>query len=77
MSYTRGGNNDQIVILANSANTLMQQYNTQTITLQAYKDSVNTQILPTYNSLDKRTISDDNSMHTVSLAIRMLGLIEE
>ena len=63
--------------LASTANTLLQQYKNKTITLQQLKDSVNTQVIAAFTGISANVTKDftvnDEDMHTISVAIRMIG----
>ena len=63
--------------LASTANTLLQQYKNKTITLQQLKDSVNTQVIAAFTGISANAAKDftvnDEDMHTISVAIRMIG----
>jgi hypothetical protein len=74
MSYTHNPS-DPMVILAGTANTLLQQYQTEAITLEQFKDAMNTQVVPLVSTLDKSS-HNDNAMHTISYAVAMLGAVE-
>ena len=71
--------NDPVVILGNTANTLVQQYETGTITLQQLKDLVNIQIVPTYNNFNQNNFDDtnDEAKHDLDVAMRLLNSPEE
>jgi hypothetical protein len=71
MTYTHNPN-DPMVLLANKANTLLQQYNSNTISLQEFKDSMNTQVIPSVTGLNTSSHNDD-AMHTISYAVAMVG----
>jgi hypothetical protein len=74
MTYSHNPS-DPMVVLASTANTLLQQYNSQTITLQQFKDSMNTQVIPQVSGLDKSSHNDD-AMHTITYAVAMVGSVE-
>lgn len=63
--------------LASTANTLLQQYKNKTITLQQLKDSVNTQVIAAFTGISDNASKDTTvngvDMHTISVAIRMIG----
>ena len=63
--------------LASTANTLLQNYKNKTITLQQLKDSVNTSIIATFNTIEANAKKDitvnDADIHNISKAIRMIG----
>jgi len=67
--------NDPVVVLGNTANVLLQQYKSGTITLQQLKDFVNIQIAPTYNSFNQNSFNDSNdeSKHDLDVAMRFLN----
>ena len=67
--------NDPVVILGATANTLVQQYDSKIITLQQLKDSVNTQILPTFTTFNQNNFDDSNdeAKHDLDVAIRILN----
>jgi hypothetical protein len=50
----------------------MDQYNNKTITLQQYKDSMNTQVIPYVATLNTSSHNDD-AMHTISESVAMVG----
>lgn len=62
-------------ILGNTANTLLQQYNSQSITLEQLKDAVNAQIVPFMEGLDTSSHNDD-AMHNISNAVAMVNAVE-
>ena len=68
---------NQITDLGNTANTLLQNYKNKTITLQQLKDSVNTSIIATFNTIEANVKKDitvnDADIHSISKAIRMIG----
>lgn len=69
MSYPHNPSNP-MVVLAGTADTLLQQYESGTISLQEYKDSMNTQVIPQVATLDVSSPNDD-AMHTISFAVAM------
>lgn len=75
MSYTHNPS-DPMVILADTANTLLQQYNTQAITLEQYQASMASQVIPQVATLDTSSHNDD-AMHTIQFAVAMaVGSVE-
>lgn len=75
MSYTHNPS-DPMVILATTANTLLQQYNTKSITLEQYQSSMSAQVIPQIATLDTSGHNDD-AMHTISYAVAMaVGSVE-
>jgi hypothetical protein len=71
MTYTHNPS-DPMVVLATTAQNLLNQYTNKTITLQHYKDSMNTQVIPQMANLNTSSHNDD-AMHTLSEAIAMVG----
>lgn len=74
MTYSRNPN-DPMVTLATTANTLLNQYNSNAISLEQYKTSMNTQVVPLVDGLDKSSHNDD-AWHTITTAVAMLGDVE-
>ena len=72
MTYTHNPS-DPMVVLASTAQSLMDQYNSNTITLQEYKDSMNSQVVPQVAGLDTSS-HNDNAMYTISTAVAMIGI---
>ena len=74
---------DTLSSLSTTANTLLQQYNSRSINLQQFKDSINSQIVPTWNTLQD-TIKNDATIHEtndtdinkINYVIRFLSAIE-
>ena len=69
--------------LATTANTLLQQYRTSSITLQEFKDSINSQVVPTWDSMaenvrtnDEVNESNDEDIHKINYVIRFLSATE-
>jgi len=71
MSYTRNPS-DPMVILASTAQALVDQYNTNTITLQQFKDSMNSQVVPQVASLNKSSHNDE-AWHTICSSVALIG----
>ena len=71
MTYTHNPS-DPMVILASTAQGLVDQYTNKTITLQQYKDAMNAQVIPQLATLD-RSGHNDAAMHTISEAVAMVG----
>jgi len=71
MTYSHNPS-DPMVVLATTAQSLMDQYNNKTITLQQYKDSMNTQVIPHVATLNTSSHNDD-AMHTISESVAMVG----
>ena len=71
MSYNNNQSNP-MVILATTAQLLIDQYNSGSSTLQQFKDSVNSQVVPQVSGLDKSS-HNDNAWHTISTAVAMVG----
>lgn len=71
MTYTHNPS-DPMVLLAATAQELLDQYNSSSITLQQYKDAVNAQVAPFVAGLDTSSHNDD-AMYTISTAIAMAG----
>ena len=71
MTYTHNPS-DPMVVLASTAQGLVDQYNNKSITLQQFKDAMNAQVVPQVASLDKSSHNDD-AMHTISNAVAMVG----
>jgi spore coat protein CotF len=71
MSYTHNPS-DPMVVLAASAKTLVDQYEAKSITLQQFKDSMNSQIVPQVAGLNKSS-NNDVAWHTISNAVAMVG----
>ena len=63
---------DPLGLLAATAKSLMDQYDANTITLQQFKDAVQTQIVAKLNTLDMTRPADD-SYYLISTAIAMTG----
>jgi hypothetical protein len=61
-----------MVVLATTAQSLVSQYNNKTITLQQFKDSMNSQVIPQVAGLNTSSHNDD-AMHTISNAVAMVG----
>lgn len=57
--------------LGDTANTLMSQLATGTITFESYKTSMNSVIESTNNNSDFDIDSNSDAAHTVSIAIRL------
>lgn len=71
MTYTHNPS-DPMVLLAATAQGLLDQYNNKTITLQQYKDYMNAQVVPFVAGLDTSS-HNDAAMHTISEAVAMVG----
>jgi hypothetical protein len=71
MTYTHNPS-DPMVLLAATAKGLLDQYNSNVITLEEYKDYMNAQVVPFVATLDKSSHNDD-AMHTISEAVAMVG----
>jgi hypothetical protein len=71
MTYTHNPS-DPMVLLAATAKGLLDQYNSNVITLEEYKDYMNTQVVPFVATLD-RSSHNDSAMHTISEAVAMVG----
>jgi hypothetical protein len=71
MTYSHNPS-DPMVVLATTAKSLMDQYNNKTITLQQYKDSMNTQVIPQVAGLNRSSHNDD-AWHTISESVAMVG----
>jgi hypothetical protein len=67
--------NDPMAILAATAQALVDQYESQQITLQQYKDSMNSQVVPQVSGLDKSS-HNDNAWHTISYAVALVDSVE-
>lgn len=75
MSYSHNSNNP-MVVLANTANTLFQQYESKSITLEEYQAAIASQVIPQLATLDKSSPNDE-AMHTISYAVAMaVGSVE-
>ena len=74
MPYSRNPNNP-MVILATTANNLLQQYQTNEITFEQFKESMNNQVVPLVATLDKSSPNDD-AMYTISYAVAMVDGVE-
>jgi len=74
MSYSHNPSNP-MVILAGTANTLLQQYNTNEITFEQFKTAMNSQVVPLVATLDKSSPNDE-AMHTISYAVAMVDGVE-
>jgi hypothetical protein len=61
-----------MVILASTAQSLMDQYNNNTITIEQFKTSMNSQVVPQVAGLDK-TSHNDSAWHTISSAVALVG----
>jgi hypothetical protein len=61
-----------MVILAATSKTLVNQYNNNSITIQQFKDSMNSQVVPQVASLNKSSHNDD-AWHTISSAVALVG----
>ena len=75
--------NDTISSLGTTANTLLQQYNSKSINLQQFKDSITSQIVPTWNTLQDTIRTDasvhetnDTDIHKINYVIRFLRAVE-
>ena len=64
--------NNPMVILGNTANTIINQYETNQITLEQFKTAVQNQIVSQLGTLDKTRPADD-SYYKISTAIAMAG----
>ena len=71
MAYTHNLS-DPMVILASTAQSLMDQYNNNTITIEQFKTSMNSQVVPQVAGLDKTSHNDD-AWHTISSAVALVG----
>jgi len=71
MAYTHNPS-DPMVILASTAQSLMDQYNNNTITIDQFKTSMNSQVVPQVAGLDK-TSHNDSAWHTISSAVALVG----
>jgi hypothetical protein len=74
MTYSHNAN-DPMVILASTAQTLLDQYNSNTISLQQYKTFVNAQIVSSLPGLNKSSNNDD-AWHTITTAVAMVDAVE-
>ena len=66
---------DPLVLLAATANTLMDQYNTNAITLEQFKSALNSQVVPQFATVDKSSHNDD-AYHTISVAVSYVNAID-
>ena len=66
---------DPLVLLAATAKSLMDQYDANTITLQQFKDALNSQVVPQFATVDKSS-SNDDAYHTISQAVSYVNAIE-
>jgi hypothetical protein len=71
MTYTHNPA-DPMVTLATTAKSLVDQYEAKSITLQQFKDSMNSQVVPQVSGLDKSSHNDD-AWHKISNAVAMVG----
>ena len=71
MTYTHNPY-DPMVLLAATARELLDQYNSNSITLQQYKDAVNAQVAPFVAGLNTSS-HNDAAMYTISTAVAMVG----
>ena len=71
MPYSNSPNNP-MVTLGNTANTIINQYNSKQITLEQFKTAVQSQIVSQLNTLDMTRPADD-SYYLISTAIAMTG----
>jgi flagellar hook-associated protein FlgK len=71
MTYSHNPS-DPMVVLATTAKSLVDQYNNNSITLQQFKDSMNSQVVPQVAGLNKSSHNDD-AWHTISSAVALVG----
>ena len=71
MTYTHNPY-DPMVLLVATAQDLLDQYNSSSITLQQYKDAVNAQVTPFVANLDTSS-HNDAAMYKISTAVAMVG----
>ena len=71
MTYTHNPA-DPMVVLATTAKSLVDQYEAKSITLQQFKDSMNSQVVPQVAGLDKSSRNDD-AWHTIVSAVNLVG----
>jgi len=74
MTYSHNSN-DPMVLLAATAENLLNQYDSNIITLEQLKNSLNNQIIPLVPSLDKSS-HNDNAWHTITQAVAMVDAVE-
>jgi hypothetical protein len=63
---------DPMVVLATTAGSLVSQYESKSITLEQFKNSMNSQVVPQVAGLNKSSNNDD-AWHTISNAVAMVG----
>ena len=66
---------DPLVLLAETANGLVNQYENKEITLEQFKNSLNSQVIPQFASVDKSSKNDD-AYYKISTAIAYINAIE-
>lgn len=71
MTYSHNPS-DPMVVLATTAQSLVDQYENKSITAQQFKDSMNSQVVPQVAGLDKSSHNDD-AWHKISSAVALVG----
>ena len=66
---------DPLVTLAATANTLMNQYNTNAITLEQFKNALNSQVVNQFATVDKSSHNDD-AYSTISRAVSYVNAVD-
>ena len=66
---------DPLVVLATTANNLMQQYESKTITLDEFKTAINSQLVNQFASVDKSSHNDD-AYYTITTTIAYRNAVE-
>jgi hypothetical protein len=61
-----------MVVLATTAKSLMDQYYNKSITIDQFKNSMNSQVVPQVAGLNKSSHNDD-AWHTICMAVALVG----
>ena len=75
MSYSHNSNNP-MVVLSNTADALLQQYESNSLTLEEYQAAITSQVIPQLEGLDK-SVPIDEAMNKIQFAVAMaVGSVE-
>lgn len=74
MTYSHNSS-DPMVLLAATANTLINQYESKSISLQEYKDAANAQLVTQFQTLDVSS-HNDNAYNTLTRALVLIDSVE-